>query len=159
MTSQKGAQPHVGGQTWHCHVRHRQACSQRANPCMPYRRVLARARALTERLSANALCQHNTCAQRDKSWPPILFLCPQHGVVVMETWRQCIRSMVLGSKVCQTWMKGGGGGGGGGRQLFTGVVISSTGISKKYFKKLRTFPASREQLTMLPNPSACLANF
>ena len=31
---------------------------------------LARARALTERLSANALCQHNTCAQRDKSWPP-----------------------------------------------------------------------------------------
>ena len=28
---------------------------------------LARARALTERLSANALCQHNTCAQRDKS--------------------------------------------------------------------------------------------
>ena len=28
---------------------------------------LARARALTERLSANALCQHNTCAQHDKS--------------------------------------------------------------------------------------------
>ena len=28
---------------------------------------LARARALTERLSANALCQHNTCAQRNKS--------------------------------------------------------------------------------------------
>ena len=28
---------------------------------------LARARALTERLSANALCQHNTCVQRDKS--------------------------------------------------------------------------------------------
>ena len=36
---------------------------------------LARARALTERLSANALCQHNTCAQREKSWPP--------------TWRRC----------------------------------------------------------------------
>ena len=36
---------------------------------------LARARALTERLSANALCQHNTCAQLD----------PQHGVVAMET--------------------------------------------------------------------------
>ena len=36
---------------------------------------LARARALTERLSANALCQHNMCAQRDKSWPP--------------TWRRC----------------------------------------------------------------------
>ena len=36
---------------------------------------LARARALTERLSANALCQHNTCAQLD----------PQHGVVVMLT--------------------------------------------------------------------------
>ena len=28
---------------------------------------LARARALTERLSANALCQHNTCAQHDIS--------------------------------------------------------------------------------------------
>ena len=36
---------------------------------------LARARALTERLSSNALWQHSTCAQRDKSWPP--------------TWRRC----------------------------------------------------------------------
>ena len=27
---------------------------------------LARVRALTERLSANALCQHNMCAQHDK---------------------------------------------------------------------------------------------
>ena len=33
---------------------------------------LTRARALTERLSANAFCQHNTCAQLD----------PQHGVLL-----------------------------------------------------------------------------
>ena len=47
---------------------------------------LARARTLTERLSANALCQHNTCAQRDKSWPaPTWRRC--YG------WRQCIRSI------------------------------------------------------------------
>ena len=43
---------------------------------------LARARALTERLSANALCQHCSAS-----------LDPQHGAVVMETWRQCIRSI------------------------------------------------------------------
>ena len=29
----------IGGQTWHCHVRYRHACSQRTNPCMPYRRA------------------------------------------------------------------------------------------------------------------------
>ena len=65
----------IGGQTWHC----------TALPCMqPEDQPLhaippdwpgPRARTLTERLSANALCQHNTCAQRDKSWPP--------------TWRHC----------------------------------------------------------------------
>ena len=38
MTSQKGA-PACWGQTRHCHVRHRQACCERANSCMPYRRA------------------------------------------------------------------------------------------------------------------------
>ena len=46
---------------------------------------LARARALTERLSANALCQHNTCAQRNKSWPP--------------TWRCCYGDVTSMHKV------------------------------------------------------------
>ena len=52
---------------------------------------LAQARALTERLSANALCQHNTCAQRNKSWPP--------------TWRRCygdVTSMHKVYKNCTT---------------------------------------------------------
>ena len=29
----------VGGQTKHCHVRHRQACSQGGKPCKPHRRA------------------------------------------------------------------------------------------------------------------------
>ena len=54
---------------------------------------LARARALTERLSANALCQHNTCAQRDKSWPPTWRRCygdvtSMHKVYCHDKWKQ-----------------------------------------------------------------------
>ena len=81
------APPRVGGQTRHCHVRHRQACSQRANPCMP---GPARARALTERLRAPMHSSRTTRARSATSFDP------QHGVVVMETWRQCIRSMRIG---------------------------------------------------------------
>ena len=76
----------VGGQTKHCHVGHRQACSQQANPCMPYCRAgrAGPGRALTEGLMRSA---STTCARSATS------LDPQHGVVVMETWRQCIRSI------------------------------------------------------------------
>ena len=45
----------------------------------------ARARALTERLRAPTLFQHNTCAQRDKSWPP--------------TWRRCYGDVTSMHKV------------------------------------------------------------
>ena len=45
----------------------------------------ARARALTERLRAPTLFQHNTCAQRDKSWPP--------------TWRRCYGDVASMHKV------------------------------------------------------------
>ena len=57
---------------------------------------LTRARALTERLSANALCQHNTCSQRDKSWPPTWRRC--YGDVTsmhkVYSGRPCLRSVV-----------------------------------------------------------------
>ena len=86
MTSQKGAhlrwgsnealprasspsmQP--GGQPLHCHTA-----------------GLARPGPRTERLSANALCQHNTCALRDTSLAPLLWRRD-------PLWRQCIRSIV-----------------------------------------------------------------
>ena len=45
----------------------------------------ARARALTERMKAPTLFQHNTCAQRDKSWPP--------------TWRRCYGDVTSMHKV------------------------------------------------------------
>ena len=69
------APPRVGGQTRHCHVCHRQWHAARGPTPACHTAGPARARALNERLSANALCQHNMCAQRDKSWPP--------------TWRRC----------------------------------------------------------------------
>ena len=40
----------------------------------------------TERLSANAHCQHNTCALRDTSLVSLLWRCD-------PLWRQCIRSI------------------------------------------------------------------
>ena len=46
---------------------------------------LARVRTLTERVSANALCQQNMCAQRDKSWPP--------------AWRRCYGDVTSMHKV------------------------------------------------------------
>ena len=42
--------------------------------------------------SANALCQHNTCAQRDKSWPP--------------TWRRCYGDVTSMHKVYRVCEKG-----------------------------------------------------
>ena len=42
----------------------------------------------TERLSANAHCQHNTCALRDTSLASLLWRCD-------PLWRQCIRSIII----------------------------------------------------------------
>ena len=48
----------------------------------------ARACALTERLRAPTRSSSKACAHSATS------LDPQHGIVVMETWRQCIRSSI-----------------------------------------------------------------
>ena len=48
---------------------------------------LARPGPHTERLSANAHCQHNTCALRDTRLASLLWRCD-------PLWRQCIRSIV-----------------------------------------------------------------
>ena len=66
------APPRVGGQTRHCRVRHCQACSQRANPCMPYAAGQARARALTESQRSSSTARARSATSPD----------PQHGVVV-----------------------------------------------------------------------------
>ena len=47
---------------------------------------LARPGPCTERLSANAHCQHNTCALRDTRLASLLWRCD-------PLWRQCIRSI------------------------------------------------------------------
>ena len=47
---------------------------------------LARPGPRTERLSANAHCQHNTCALRDTRLASLLWRCD-------PLWRQCIRSI------------------------------------------------------------------
>ena len=68
-------------------MRHRQACSQGANPAS-HTAGLARPGPGTERLSANAHCQHNTCALRDTRLASLLWRCD-------PLWRQCIRSIVV----------------------------------------------------------------
>ena len=55
-----------------------------ATPALPHRR----AGPPTERLSANAHCQHNTCALRDTSLASLLWRRD-------PLWRQCIRSIVF----------------------------------------------------------------
>ena len=52
---------------------------------------LARPGPRTERLSANAHCQHNMCALRDTSLVSLLWRCD-------PLWRQCIRSIVINGK-------------------------------------------------------------
>ena len=75
VTSQKGA-PVCWGSNEALSCAPSPSMQPAANPCMPYRRAgPARARALTERLRALTLFQHNTCAQRDKSWPPTWHRC------------------------------------------------------------------------------------
>ena len=66
MTSQKGALVVLGGQTRHatCTIA-KHALRGQTPACLTAE--LARVRTLTERGSANALCQQNMCAQRDKS--------------------------------------------------------------------------------------------
>ena len=54
---------------------------------------LARPGPRTERLSANAHCQHNTCALRDTRLASLLWRCD-------PLWRQCIRSIQF---FCQTY--------------------------------------------------------
>ena len=49
---------------------------------------LARPGPRTERLSANAHCQHNTCALRDTRLASLLWRCD-------PLWRQCIRSIEI----------------------------------------------------------------
>ena len=96
MTSQKGAQAR-----WGSNVALPRAPSPSMQPSGPnpacHTAGLAWARALTERLSANALCQHNTCAQRDKSWP--------------RTWRRCYGDVTSMHMVYCKWHIPGGGGG------------------------------------------------
>ena len=53
---------------------------------------LARPGPCTERLSANAHCQHNTCTLRDTRLASLLWRCD-------PLWRQCIRSI----DTCITW--------------------------------------------------------
>ena len=61
----EGRPPRVEGQIRHCHVRHRQAWSQRDNPCMPYRRAGPGPRTDWEAESANALpAQHVRAARQ-----------------------------------------------------------------------------------------------
>ena len=94
MTSQKGAQPR-----WGSNVALPRAPSPSMQPeGQPLHAIppgwpgpahWLRAKTLklvfAERLSANALCQHNTCAQRDKSWP--------------RTWRRCYGDVTSMHKV------------------------------------------------------------
>ena len=49
---------------------------------------LARPGPRTERLSASAHCQHNTCALRDTRLASLLWRCD-------PLWRQCIRSIII----------------------------------------------------------------
>ena len=63
------APPRVGGQTRHCQVRHRQAYSQLANPCMPYRRAGPGPRTDWEAESANTLSAQHVRAARQVLTP------------------------------------------------------------------------------------------
>ena len=77
----------VGGQTRHatCTIA-KHALRGQTPACLTAE--LARVRTLTERVSANALCQQNMCAQRDKSWPP--------------AWRRCYGDVTSMHKVYST---------------------------------------------------------
>ena len=68
------APPLVGGQMRHCRVRHRQACTQRANPCISHAIPPGRPGPVHQ-LGANALSAQHVHAARCK-------LDPQHGVVI-----------------------------------------------------------------------------
>ena len=59
---------------------------------------LARPGPRTERLSANAHCQHNTCALRDTRLASLLWRCD-------PLWRQCIRS-IAGGFIGTLWWYG-----------------------------------------------------
>ena len=87
MTSHEGRPAALGVKPRHCHVRPRQACSQEAIP-LCHIAGLARLGPRTERLTANAHCQHNTCALRDTSLASLLWRFD-------PLWRQCIRSIQM----------------------------------------------------------------
>ena len=87
MTSQKGAQLRWGSnETLPTCVIAKHA-ARGANPAS-HTAGLARPGPRTERLSANAHCQHNTCALRDTRLASLLWRCD-------PLWRQCIRSITL----------------------------------------------------------------
>ena len=74
----------VGGQTRHATCTIAKHAVRGQTPAC-HTAELARVRTLTERVSANALCQQNMCAQRDKSWPP--------------AWRRCYGDVTSMHKV------------------------------------------------------------
>ena len=86
MTSQKGAQLRWGSNegTATCAIA-KHAARGATHAC--HTAGLARLGPRTERLSANAHCQHNTCTLRDTSLASLLWRCD-------PLWRQCIRSIV-----------------------------------------------------------------
>ena len=84
MTSQKGAScVGVKRNTATCVIAKHAA--RGANPAS-HTAGLAHPGPRTERLSANAHCQHNTCALRDTRLASLLWRCD-------PLWRQCIRSI------------------------------------------------------------------
>ena len=81
----EGRPPWCWGSNEARHVHHRQALHSEGKTPACLTAELARVRTLTERVSANALCQQNMCAERDKSWPP--------------AWRRCYGDVTSMHKV------------------------------------------------------------
>ena len=86
MTSQKGAQLRWGSNETLPRASSPSMQPGGANPAS-HTAGLARPGPRTERLSANAHCQHNTCALRDTRLASLLWRCD-------PLLRQCIRSIV-----------------------------------------------------------------
>ena len=85
MTSQKGAHLRWGSNRGTATCVIAKHAARGATPAC-HTAGLARLGPRTERLSANAHCQHNTCPLRDTSLALLLWRCD-------PLWRQCIRSI------------------------------------------------------------------
>ena len=94
MTSQKGAQLRWGSNETLPRASSPIHAARGANPAS-HTAGLARC-PRTERLSANAHCQHNTCALRDTRLASLLWRCD-------PLWRQCIRSIGTGYQIGLMW--------------------------------------------------------